>query len=223
MPQPGLIIFDGDGVLYDTEPIVCRVQAEVMNALGYAITEADARQHIGKTGAEFYRAMEGRFAATLPGDMNERFVKRYREVLGQGLAPMPGAVKLLGRLAVPFCVATNSTRLRLGVTLEATGLTGLFRGRAFSVSEVARGKPAPDLFFHAADVMGSAPADCLVIDDNVHGIAAGIAAGMRVIGFVGGSHVASDQTARLKDAGAEAVAADMDALSHFLSNQGCLN
>jgi HAD superfamily hydrolase (TIGR01509 family) len=214
-----LIIFDGDGVLYDTEPVVSRVQADVITALGFAITEADARSHIGKTGAEFYRAMEERFATTLPSDMNQRFVKRYGEVLTEGLAPIPGVRALIERLTVPYCLATNSTRLRLEVTLAATGLKDLFEGRAFALDDVTRGKPAPDLLLHAAKTMGAAPAECLAIDDNITGIMAGRAAGMRVIGFTGATHNAPDQAARLRTAGAEIVCRDMEEIRVLLARE----
>jgi HAD superfamily hydrolase (TIGR01509 family) len=212
----GLVIFDGDGVLYDTEPVVCRVQADVITALGHPITDADARTHIGKTGAEFYAAMAERFAMTIPSDINQRFVKRYTEILAEGLETIPGVRELIAGLTVPYCLATNSTRLRLDVTLKATGLTDVFEGRAFCLDDVARGKPAPDLFLLAAKTMGVAPADCLVIDDNIAGITAARAAGMRAVGFVGASHNAPGQADTLIAAGAERVCATMDEFGALL-------
>lgn len=217
-----LLIFDGDGVLYDTEPVVCRVQADVVTAVGYPITPEDAYAHIGKTGAQFYRAMEERFETTLPADMNERFVERYSAILSQGLAPIPGVRELIARLTTPYCLATNSTRARLDVTLAATGLGPLFAGRFFCLDDVARGKPAPDLFLLAAKALGTESTNCLIIDDNVHGITAGIAAGMRVIGFVGASHNDGDQAAKLTAAGAETVCADMNAFADILGRAGFL-
>lgn len=217
-----LLVFDGDGVLYDTEPVVCRVQADVVTAAGFPITPKDAYAHIGKTGAQFYRAMEERFETTLPTDMNERFVERYSAILSQGLAPIPGVRELISRLSVPYCLATNSTRARLDVTLAATDLAETFAGRFFCIDDVARGKPAPDLFLLAAKTLGADPAGCLIIDDNVHGITAGIAAGMRVIGFVGASHNGPDQEAKLISAGAEAVCADMMAFADLLGRAGFL-
>jgi len=204
-----LVIFDGDGVLYDTEPVVCRVQADVITALGHPITQADARTHIGKTGAEFYAAMAERFGMTIPDDINERFVKRYTEILSEGLEPIPGVRELIARLTVPYCLATNSTKLRLGVTLKASGLADVFKDRAFCLDDVARGKPAPDLFLLAAKTMGAAPSDCLVIDDNIAGITAARTAGMRAIGFVGASHNAPGQADMLIAAGAERVCTTM--------------
>lgn len=218
--SPKLIVFDGDGVLYDTEPVVCRVQADVITALGFPITEADARAHIGRTGAEFYAAMAERFHTTLPNDMNARFVARYEEILADGLDPIPGVRDLIVRLLVPYCLATNSTRSRLDVTLKATGLAETFAGRAFCLDDVTRGKPAPDLFLHAAKTMGAAPADCLVIDDNVHGIAAGIVAGMRTVGFIGASHNGPDQEAKLIAAGAETVCRDLAGFADLLAREG---
>ena len=218
----GLVVFDGDGVLYDTEPVISRVQAEIVSALGYPITQAETHAYVGKTGAEFYRAMGERFGTKLPDDMNARFVKRYGEILADGLEPIAGVRDLIGRLKVPFCLATNSTRARLVVTLAASGLAEIFAGRAFCLDDVARGKPAPDLFLHAAETMGAAPADCLVIDDNVAGITGGIAAGMRAIGFVGASHNSAGQAERLLAAGAETVCPDMAAFAQLLARSAWL-
>jgi HAD superfamily hydrolase (TIGR01509 family) len=216
----GLVIFDGDGVLYDTEPVVGRVQADVITALGFPITEADTRTHIGRTGAEFYAAMAERFKTTLPGDMNARFVKRYAEVLAEGLAPIPGVRDVIERLTVPFCLATNSTRARLDVTLSAAGFADLFKGRAFCLDDVRHGKPAPDLFLLAAKMMDAAPAECLAIDDNVPGIEAARAAGMRAIGFTGASHNAPGQAERLIAAGAERVCNSMIEFAGLLTKEG---
>jgi HAD superfamily hydrolase (TIGR01509 family) len=217
-----LVIFDGDGVLYDTEPVVCRVQADVITALGFPITEADARSHIGKTGAEFYAAMAERFKTTLPNDMNARFVERYTEILAEGLALIPGVSELIGRLDVPYCLVTNSTRLRLDVTLAAAGLSDTFKGRAFCLDDVKRGKPSPDMFLLAIDAMEVAPADCLAIDDNVHGIQAARAAGIRAVGFIGASHNPPGQAERLIAAGAEHVCRDMDTFADLLAQRGWL-
>ena len=217
-----LLIFDGDGVLYDTEPVVCRVQADVITALGHPITEADARSHIGKTGAEFYAAMAERFGLTIPGDINQRFVDRYSKVLAEGLEPIPGVRDLIARLTVPFCLVTNSTRLRLDVTLAATGLTDTFKDRVFCLDDVKRGKPAPDMFLLAAKTMNAAPADCLAIDDNIHGIAAARDAGMRAIGFIGASHNAPGQADKLIAAGAERVCESIIEFSELLGAERLL-
>lgn len=218
----GLLIFDGDGVLYDTEPVVCRVQADVITALGFPITEADARAHIGRTGAEFYAAMAERFQTTLPDDMNARFVERYGEIMAEGLEPIPGVRALIERLKVPYCLVTNSTRARLDVTLRATGLAETFAGRIFCLDDVARGKPAPDMFLMAADTAGVPPADCLAIDDNIHGITAAKAAGMNAVGFVGASHNGPDQEAKLIAAGAKIVFRDIAEFTEFLQGEQSL-
>jgi HAD superfamily hydrolase (TIGR01509 family) len=148
--------------------------------------------------------------------MNLRFVKRYREVLAEGFSAMPGVLDILDGLTVPYCVATNSTRLRLEVTLEAAGLAERFAGRAFCLDDVTRGKPAPDLFLHAAKSLGAAPSDAVVVEDSLHGVAAAKAAGMRVFGFTGGSHCPPELADRLAEAGAERVLSSMQALKPLL-------
>src|SRR5262249_40656417 len=109
---------------------------------------------------------------------------RYR----RELAPMPGIFETLDRLTVPFCVASSSLPERITLSLEVTGLLARFAPHVFSATMVDHGKPAPDLFLHAASRMGVAPPKCLVIEDSAPGVAAALNAGMRVFAFVGGSH-----------------------------------
>jgi HAD superfamily hydrolase (TIGR01509 family) len=112
----------------------------------------------------------------------------------------------------PKCVASSSTLDRMRVSLESTDLIRFFEPNLFSAGDVPNGKPAPDLFLHAAAKMRVKPADCLVVEDSAVGVAAGVAAGMTVIGFVGGSHASSKLTTSLSAAGARAVISDMRAL-----------
>ena len=91
----------------------------------------------------------------------------------------------LDRILLPTCVASSGTHDKMKFTLGLTGLYDRFRGRIFSATEVARGKPAPDLFLHAAERMGAAPHHCVVVEDSAHGVAAARAAGMRVLAYAG--------------------------------------
>ena len=129
------------------------------------------------------------------------------------LRPIPGIAAVIDALPCPFCVASSSLPERIRLSLEVTGLWTRFEGRAFSSTMVRRGKPAPDLFLHAAASLGFAPADCLVVEDSPAGITAARAAGMRVIAFTGGGHAAgADHRARVAALGPDAVIDDMGAL-----------
>jgi HAD superfamily hydrolase (TIGR01509 family) len=217
-----LVIFDGDGVLYDTEMLMSALQIEMLKGFGMPITDADVRPYLGLTGAEMYRDLEKRFGILLPADFNEQFVQRYRALMAEHLPLMPGALALLDRLKVPACICTNSTRLRFDVTLASTGLDKYFPGRAFCVDDVARGKPAPDLYLHACAHMKTAPTDALIVEDSIMGIRAGTAAGCRVIGFAGGAHCPPDHDTSLVEAGAEIVCHDMATLGSLLAREGLL-
>ena len=112
----------------------------------------------------------------------------------------------------PKCFASSSSLDRMRTSLETTDLIRFFEPYLFSASDVAHGKPAPDLFLHAAAKMRVNPADCIVVEDSAVGVAAGVAAGMTVVGFVGGSHAAGSLGAQLRTAGARTVITDMRAL-----------
>lgn len=204
-----LLIFDCDGVLVDSEPIANEILAETLTALGRPMSAAESmRTQIGKSLADILsetRAITGRDIPDEVGArMNERLFARFRN----DLKAMAGLVETLALLPQPRCVASSSLPERIALALEVAGLDPLFV-RRFSASEVARGKPAPDLFLHAAREMGFAPRDCVVIEDSVAGAQAARAADMRCIGFVGGGHANETLASRLRDAGAKTVIAHM--------------
>ena len=188
--SPALVIFDCDGVLVDSEMLSAGVLMSMMKAEGLPITEEIFRSDfLGRSFAAAAARAAERFGRPLP----EGFEMSYRNLLltrmGEELAPMPGVVVVLNGLTIPFCLATSSSPQRLAVSLGATGLARYFEGRCFTASEVQAGKPAPDLFLHAARRMGEQPSRCLVIEDSEMGVRAALAAGMTVWHFRGGAHV----------------------------------
>ena len=209
-----LTIFDCDGVLVDSELIALGELSARMSELGASMTIPECLDaFMGMHNADIVGAMERRLGRSLPGEgphLRGRMIERFK----RDLQPIPGIADALARLAGPLCVASSSDRARIEFTLDLTGLGGHFRGRIFSGTEVAYGKPAPDLFLYAAAAMGAAPSDCVVVEDSVNGVRAGVAAGMPVIGFVGGAHATGDLGDRLRVAGAVgviALAADLPA------------
>jgi HAD superfamily hydrolase (TIGR01509 family) len=182
-----LVIFDCDGVLVDSERIAVRVEAEVLSELGWPLTEAEiVERFMGRTAEFMDQAIEAELGDRLPGDWREEFQRRYRAAFDAGLAPVDGIVEALDQIPVPTCVASSGSHDKLRFTLGRTGLYRRFEGKIFSGYEVADGKPAPDLFLHAAARMGVEPARCAVVEDSRFGVLAARAAGMRAFGYAGG-------------------------------------
>jgi HAD superfamily hydrolase (TIGR01509 family) len=210
MTRADLIIFDCDGVLIDSEVLSCRCLSDALAGHGIALGVDEALElFVGRSlGAvrEHYAAL-GR---PLPEQFSAELKARVRETFAASLLPIEGVGAVLRRLRSPICVASSSDLDRVSFSLAMTGLSSHFGGRLYTSQMVQRGKPAPDLFLHAAAAMGADPRRTLVIEDSVSGVRAGKAAGMTVWGFVGGSHYASrDGRAILQAAGADRVFARM--------------
>jgi len=218
-----LVIFDCDGVLIDSEPIACAIMAEVFTANGFPLTATDIHAFIGQDGATTYAEVERRFGKKLPADIRDRNRAIYRTRLATD--PMPaisGVADLIDSLSTASCVASNSSHEYLAMVLASAQLGDKFPQRIFSSYDVARPKPYPDLFEYAARTLGVAPEGCIVIEDSVHGVNAGVAAGMRVIGFCGGGHCLDGHANKLMAAGAHIVCASMDEVAHHLGADGYL-
>ena len=182
-----LVIFDCDGVLVDSERLAVRVEAAVLAELGWPMSQAEViERFMGRSQAVMLQAILDRLGDRLPGDWQERLDRRYREAFDAELAPVDGVVEALDRIATPTCVASGGSHQMLRHQLRLTGLYERFEGRIFSATEVAEGKPAPDLFLHAAARLGAEPAACAVVEDSRYGVQAARAAGMRAFGYTGG-------------------------------------
>jgi beta-phosphoglucomutase-like phosphatase (HAD superfamily) len=219
-----LLIFDCDGVLVDSEVVVAPVVAGLFSAHG-AVLGADEvlERYTGLANAEMIRQVARDFSVTFPDGFLDVLERAELDALERDLRPVPGMAALLdgfgglgGEGGVPMCVASSSAPERIRLSLEVTQLAGYFGHNVFSAAEVARPKPAPDLFLRAAAAMGATPAECMVVEDSVFGVAAGVAAGMRVIGFTAASHGGSGADVMLLGAGAESVASDAEELSVLL-------
>jgi HAD superfamily hydrolase (TIGR01509 family) len=217
MSDTDLVIFDCDGVLIDSELIGARVEAAELARVGIALAEAEIlTRFLGMTAQAMYRALEVEHRCTLPEGFAAAVQMEIDAAFERDLEVIPGIHETLDQLEAASCVASSSTLARLRHSLGLTGLYPRFAPHVFSAEQVARGKPAPDLFLHAAAEMGRAPARCLVIEDSVSGVRGALAAGMRVWGFIGGGHCADGHEARLRDAGAERVFSHMPDLPALL-------
>jgi HAD superfamily hydrolase (TIGR01509 family) len=209
-----LVIFDCDGVLVDSEPIINGAHAQVLTACGYSITEDELlARFCGMSDAEMLDIIEHEWGCTLPPSYAERVGAMIEDGFGNSLVAIAGVVEALDSLRLPVCVGSSSVPDQIRRKLELTGLLARFGDNLFSATMVARGKPAPDLFLYAAQRLATAPERCLVIEDSPLGVEAAIAAGMTVIGFCGGSHCGPEHGDRLLARGAALIIADMRELS----------
>ena len=180
-----LVIFDCDGVLVDSERLAVRTEAQILSDLGWPLTEADiVERFVGRSAAHMQHEIERHLGRSI--DWDAEFERRYRDVFERELIAVPGIVEALDAIVTPTCVASSGSQEKMRFTLGRTGLLDRFDGRIFSVDQVARGKPAPDVFLFAADCMGAPPYRCAVVEDSVAGVTAGLAAGMAVFAFAGG-------------------------------------
>ena len=215
--RPRLIIFDCDGVLVDSESLAAENLRAELTAIGFSGATSDYLARLrGRTMAEAMRMVEADWGRTLPDDFLARLRARDVGTFESHLKAVAGVPEILDRLPVPVCVASSGSPEKIRHSLGLTGLLERFEPHLFSAASVARGKPAPDLFLLAARTMGSAPANCAVIEDSVPGIVAAVAAGMHPLGFVGASHGGETLGTALAQAGAARVFRDMRDLPELL-------
>jgi len=186
-----LIVFDCDGVLVDSERLIVRVEAQICRERGWSLTEADViREFVGLSDEAMRARLSELVGEELGPDWDTEYTDRYRTALARDLVAVPGVAEVLDQLdavAKPTCVASSGSHEKMQLTLGKTGLLDRLDGRIFSATDpaVERGKPAPDLFLHAAEQMGADPTRCAVIEDSPYGIEAALAAGMTPFGFAG--------------------------------------
>jgi HAD superfamily hydrolase (TIGR01509 family) len=184
-----LVIFDCDGVLVDSEPLSMRVLLETIAEAGLELDPQAAHDlFLGRSLSAVSALLRETYGIDLSAAALEKMRLRLYEAFRRELKPVPGIAAALGRIAVPCCVASSSQVERIRLSLSLTGLLARFEPNIFSASMVTRGKPAPDLFLHAAERMGVAPSRCLVVEDSPAGVQAALEAGMRVCAFTGGAH-----------------------------------
>ena len=216
-----LVIFDCDGVLVDSEVIACRAVSEVLVEFGFTLpVDKIAERFIGTSTKDMYAALEREWCCVLPDALRARIGARSRELFDRELRPVKGVARVLNELSGRRCVASSSGSEAINYKLGRTDLLRYFAPAAlFSSHMVSRGKPAPDLFLHTAESMGTLPKRCLVIEDSVPGVTAAKAAGMTAYGFIGASHCAADHKERLSAAGADLVFAEMCALPRLIGQR----
>ncbi|MEU9008079.1 HAD family hydrolase [Streptomyces sp. NPDC048551] len=183
-----LVIFDNDGVLVDSEPLSNTILSGYLTELGHPTSYEDSlRDYMGAAVHRVHDLVFERSGQRLPEEFDHTLQERVSAAFVRELKPVPGVTEVLAELSaqgVPYCLASSGTHERIRVGHRSAGLGEWFEEEwIFSAEDVGRGKPAPDLFLHAADMMGVAPARCVVIEDSKLGVEAARAAGMDVFAY----------------------------------------
>jgi HAD superfamily hydrolase (TIGR01509 family) len=190
--SPSLVIFDCDGVLVDTEPVANRLLVRILAREGFHVSYEESRRlFVGRTLEAVRAHVEAATGKPLGAGWPTYIRDETMRAFAGGVDAVKGVEPVLRALiatGLPFCVASSGKFAKMRFTLGAAGLLPLVENVLFSAEQVAHGKPAPDLFLHAARAMGHAPEACVVIEDSVPGVQAAIAAGMPVLGFAGDPH-----------------------------------
>jgi HAD superfamily hydrolase (TIGR01509 family) len=182
-----LVIFDCDGVLVDSERVSVGVVQRVLADLGWSLTiDEIVERFVGGSQEHFDAQVEEQLGRRLAPGWDDSYRPWYRTAFERELEAVPGIACALEELTLPWCVASNSSHAQIRRTLGHVGLLHRFDGRIFSAEDVARAKPAPDVYLLAAETMGFPPERCVVVEDSRYGVQAARSAGMRVLGFAGG-------------------------------------
>jgi HAD superfamily hydrolase (TIGR01509 family) len=217
MSRTRLVIFDCDGVLVDSEPIANRTLGQMLRELGLDLTQEQIFQSfVGYCLPHCMRVIEDMLGRPPPENFLRELQARTFATFRNELHAMPGigqALDALDAADVPYCVASSGDHEKMNTTLGITGLLPRFAGRIFSVTQVARGKPAPDVYLFAARQLGVEPSACVVVEDTPPGVQAGVAAGMTVFGFC--AHTPEHQ---LKASGAHRTFDDLQRFPAMLSS-----
>ncbi len=217
-----LVIFDCDGVLINSEEIYVSSEIQFLSDAGFhferkAYMEAFMGLSHNDWFAKLETAAQKRNGHPLPENFFDSLDTYIRQRFESELQSISGVRSAVSNLELMCCVASSTPLPFLQWKLEHTGIADLFSPRVFSADMVDRGKPAPDLFLHAAAELGIDSRHCIVVEDSANGVIAGKTAGMKVIGFTGGDHCLADQEAILMGAGAEVVIDDFANLGSAIS------
>jgi len=208
------LIFDFDGVLLESEYAGNRQIAEYLTSRGHPTTaEESMAQFMGLAGHDFLAAIERWIGRAIPDDFHDEREVENQRALSEGLDAVAGAVAFVRSLppSLPRAIASSSSTAWIERHLDHLGIRDAFGDKIFSGREhVERGKPAPDVYFHAAQAIGVDIAHAAIIEDSPVGATGAVASGAYVIGFVGGSHCGPDHAERLRAIGVHDIATSFD-------------
>ncbi len=212
------IVFDCDGVLVDSELIQSDLEDEIARRVGVTMPPDEMhRRFLGRTARDQWRELAHEFGVELPADFHARRVRDAKAAMSARLKPVAGVPETLPRLGQRMTCASNSEKAMLVHKLEVAGILHHFGDRTISYEEVARPKPAPDMYLEAVARSGLPAPETVVVEDTSTGAAAAIAAGIRVIGFLGAEHATPDMADELRQAGAFTIVEDFRALPELVA------
>ncbi|WP_421855099.1 HAD family hydrolase [Oricola sp.] len=219
-----LLIFDFDGVLVDSEAIYIKVEIEFLGQLGVVVDRDWYVLNFMALAQDEWRRRYGELVLRETGQplsdaQFEEMKSQSRQLVLDGLKPVEGAPEMLEKLELERCVASSTRLFFLHRKLNQVGFARFFGNGIYSGDMVEHGKPAPDLFLHAAKAMGREGETCIVVEDSANGVRGGKAAGFFVIGFTGGSHCGERHDDMLVDAGADMILASHRDLTDWLNNE----
>jgi HAD superfamily hydrolase (TIGR01509 family) len=213
----GLVIFDNDGVVVDSEAKASQAMSATLGSFGFAVTPEECDKWLkGGTLTRTRELLEERFGRPLPAQFESTYTGNVFKLFAAGLEPVRGVeavLDVLARAGVPYCLASSGRRERVLFALEKAGMAARFAGRWWGAEDVKAGKPAPDIFLLAAERMGVPPRDCAVVEDSEVGVTAARAAGMAVFGYAA-------RTPATALAQADAIFTDMAQLPGLLLRPG---
>ena len=221
MVQFDAIIFDFDGVLLESEYEGNRHLSDLLTRLGHPTSVEDALTlFTGLSDKDFIAAVESHIGCELPGEFHSHRAAEDERVLREGVAEVQGAVDFVRSLpsGLPIAVASSSSSHWVRTHLEHLGIADRFEPHVYSGREhVERGKPAPDLYLHAAERLQVPIEHCVIIEDSVVGAKGALASGARVIGLVAGTHCIGEHESRLRALGVKDIAGSFAQLRQILS------
>lgn len=214
------IIFDFDGVLLESEFELNRLTADLLTQLGHPTSFEDAIEHYtGLAGRHVIKVIEARIGQRLPDEFHMRMKEASDRALAEGIQPISGAIEFVRSLPLhlPKAIASSSSSHWVRTHLAHIGLDDLFEPHIYSGREhVSRGKPAPDLYIHAADELGVDIRRAVIIEDSKVGVTGALASGARVIGLAAGSHCLDGHADLLRSVGVESIAHDFSELARIV-------
>ena len=215
------IIFDFDGVLLESEYELNRLTAELLTELGHPTSFEEAIEHYtGLAGRHVVEVIERRIGRPLPAEFHDRMSEASHRALADGIEPITGAIDFVMGLpaALPRAIASSSSSHWVRTHLDHLGLRDRFEPHIYSGREhVERGKPAPDLYLHAAEELGASISETVIIEDSKVGATGAVASGARVIGLAAGSHCLDGHAAMLRSVGVTEIADSFDEVARLLA------
>ncbi|AJP73617.1 HAD family hydrolase [Sphingomonas hengshuiensis] len=215
------ILFDFDGVLLESEYAGNKQIAEYLTAIGHPTSPEDSMANfMGLAGHDFLAAIERWIGRAVPDDFHAARAVEDARALEEGLPAVAGAIRFIESLppTLPRAIASSSRTHWIETHLTHLGVRDAFGDKIFSGREhVTRGKPAPDLYLHAAAALGVAIDRCVILEDSPVGVTGAVASGATVIGLCAGAHCAVDHGARLRALGVQHLAQDFDEVARLIA------